>query len=55
MVTREFLLSRAAQGNVMALPTRYPRAGFYPNEWRVQFDSALREHRIELSRLVQRS
>ncbi|MGH7461639.1 MAG: DUF5602 domain-containing protein [Longimicrobiales bacterium] len=54
MITREFLESRVAQQSRMTIPARYPRPGHYPSEWRITFDSARREHRIELLSFVAR-
>ena len=54
MVTKAFLETRASVTADLAIPTRYPRPGYYPTRWRVSFDSARGEHRIELSGFVQR-
>ena len=54
MVTKAFLETRANVTADLAIPTRYPRPGFYPTRWRVGFDSTRLEHRIELSGFTQR-
>lgn len=54
MVTKEFLETHADVTADLAIPTRYPRPGFYPTRWRVSFDSTRGEHRIELSGFTQR-
>ena len=48
MVTRDFLQTRNSMVSRMSIPARYPKPGFYPAQWRIDFDSARREHRITL-------
>jgi hypothetical protein len=54
MMTRAFLESKPDQTKPLRVPAKYPKAGRYPTAYRVAFDAAAREYRVEMLDFVSR-
>lgn len=54
MVTRSLLLSRQTVVAPIRQPARYPRPGYYPTRYRIDFDETANVHRIALEGFVLR-
>jgi hypothetical protein len=48
MITREYLLRRASETIPIPQPTRYPRPGWYPEAYRISYDTAERVYRVAI-------
>jgi hypothetical protein len=62
MITRAYLMSKkdatdpAVRDEIIAVstPAKYALSGFYPNAYRITYDSAAKEYRVALTQLVRR-
>jgi hypothetical protein len=54
MMTRAFLESKPDQTKPLRVPAKYPKAGRYPTTYRVAFDIAAKEYRVEMLDFVSR-
>lgn len=55
MASVAFLQTRPNVTVDLKVPSRYPRAGFYPTRWAIRFDTGRGEYRVELTDFVSRS
>ena len=54
MVTRAFLLTKPDMTETLRLPQAYGAAGFYPTDYRIQYDGSRQEYTISLGGMASR-
>ena len=54
MMTKAFLDSKPDETKPLRVPSKYPKAGRYPSSYRVVFDDAAKEYRVEMLAFVSR-
>lgn len=54
MMTKAFLDSKPDETKPLRVPSKYPKAGRYPSSYRVVFDDAAKEYRVEMLSFVTR-
>jgi hypothetical protein len=55
MLTKAYLETHPNETSEIRAPAKYPSAGRYPTSYRVAFDAALQEYRVELATFVSRN
>ena len=52
MITRDYLLSKASKTKQLKVPAKYPKAGYYPTNLEIKFDSTSKEYKITIGAMV---